>query len=327
MRRREFILALGGAATWPLVARGQQGGRLRRIGVLRVARASPTTAPGWQSFLDELNANGFAVGRDLIVEMRWADEDVGGPASVAAELAKSNVDVMVVEGPEANLKAVIAASPTIPIVITGTNYDPIARGYIKSLARPGGNVTGVSIQRVETAAKQVDLLTQAFPGRTRLGILWDADSADQVGAAEQAAKPLGLEAYGYKFERTPYDADAAFRALVGRSVEMLLVQSSPLFAPYGARIADLAIEHRLPSMFVARSYVERGGLMSYGPDRIAAFRLTATYVAKILKGAKPADLPVEQPAKHELIVNLKTAKAMGIELPNAIILRADEVIE
>jgi putative ABC transport system substrate-binding protein len=259
--------------------------------------------------------------------MRWADEDVRGPASVAAELAKSNVDVMVVEGAEANLKAVIAASPTIPIVITGTNYDPIARGYIKSLARPGGNVTGVSIQRVETAAKQVDLLTQAFPGRTRLGILWDADSADQVGAAEQAAKPLGLEAHGYKFERTPYDADAAFRALVGRSVEMLLVQSSPLFAPYGARIADLAIEHRLPSMFVARSYVERGGLMSYGPDRIAAFRLTATYVAKILKGAKPVDLPVEQPAKHELIVNLKTAKAIGIELPSAIILRADEVIE
>jgi putative ABC transport system substrate-binding protein len=327
MRRREFILGLGGAAAWPLAARARQGGRMRRIGVLRVARMSPTTVPAWQSFLDELNAQGFGLGRNLFVEMRWADEDIRGPVSVAAELAKSNVDLMVVEGAEANLKAAIAASPTIPIVITGTNYDPIARGYINSLARPGGNITGVSVQRAETAAKQVDLLTQAFPGRTQLGILWDADSADQFGAAEQAAKSLGLETHGYKFEQTPYDADAAFRALVGRSVEMLLVQSSPLFVPYGARIADLAIEHRLPGMFVARSYVDRGGLMSYGPDRIATIRLTATYVAKILNGAKPADLPVEQPAKHELIVNLKTAKAMGIELPNAIILRADEAIE
>jgi putative ABC transport system substrate-binding protein len=227
MRRREFILVLGGPAAWPLAARGQQGERMRRIGALRVARASPTTVAAWQAFLDELKAHGFGIGSNLIVEMRWADEDIRGPVPVAAELVKSNVDVLVVEGAEANLKAAIIAGPTIPIVITIGNFDPVARGYINSLAHPGGNVTGVSSERVGTAAKQVDLLTQAFPGRTRLGILWDADSGDQVGAAGQAAKSFGLSTHDYKFEQTPYDADAAFRVLVGNSVEMVLVQSKP----------------------------------------------------------------------------------------------------
>jgi putative ABC transport system substrate-binding protein len=173
----------------------------------------------------------------------------------------------------------------------------------------------------------VDLLSQAFPDRSRLGILWDAGSADQFEAAEAAARSLRLEVHGHKFEQPPYDIDAAFRALVASSIEMLLVESSPLFAPYGRNIAELAIEHRLPTMFIVRSYVDRGGLMSYGPDRIAALRLTATYVDKILKGASPADLPVEQPTKYELIVNLKTAQELGLLIPQTILARADEVIE
>jgi putative tryptophan/tyrosine transport system substrate-binding protein len=327
LKRRGFITLFFAAATWPFVGHGQTTSKVARIGVLRVARASPSTAPAYQAFFDELTTQGFKDGDNLIADMRWVDEDARGPEELAAELVRLPVDVLVVEGPEAYLKAAIAATATAPIVMSMGNYDPLARGYIKSLARPGGNVTGIFFQRPELAKKQVDLLSQAFPGRTRLGILWDAGSTDQFYAAEAAARSLAFEVYGHKFERPPYDIDAAIRALVASSIQMLLVESSPLFAPYGRTIAELAMRHRLPTMFIVRSYVERGGLMSYGPDRIAALRLTATYVQKILKGADPADLPVEQPTKYELIVNLKTAGELGLVIPRTILARADEVIE
>jgi putative ABC transport system substrate-binding protein len=207
------------------------------------------------------------------------------------------------------------------------NYDPLTLGYIKSLARPGGNITGVFLRFPELAEKQVDLLAQAFPQRRRLAVLWDDHTADQFEAAERAARSLGMEVHAHKFARPPYDVDAAFDGFVDKSIELLLVQSSPLFSPHGRRIAELAIAHRLPSMFIMRSYVDRGGLMSYGADRVAGIRLTAAYVAKILNGALPADLPVEQPTKFELVLNLKTAKAIGLDLPTSILLRADEVIE
>jgi putative ABC transport system substrate-binding protein len=327
MKRREFITLLGGAAAWPLAARGQDAGDPARVGILAVARASPTTGPAWQAFFEELGAHGFRVGRNLVAETRWVDEDARGPAAVASELVRSKVAVLVVEGPEAFLKAAIAAGPSTPIVMSVGNYDPLALGYIKSLARPGGNITGVFLRRPELAEKQVDVLAQAFPQRKRLAILWDAHTADQFNAAERAARSLGMEVHAYKFEQPPYDVDEAFGALVPKVVEMLLVQSSPLFSTHARRIGDLAIEYRLPSMFIARSYVDRGGLMSYGADRVAGVRLTGTYVGKILKGAQPADLPVEQPTKYELIVNAKTAKAIGVELSTSILVRADEVIE
>jgi putative tryptophan/tyrosine transport system substrate-binding protein len=327
LKRRAFITLFFTASIWPLVGHGQTVSKVPRIGVLRVARASPSTAPAYHAFFDELSTQGFKDGDNLIAEMRWVDEDARGPEDVAAELVRLPVDVLVVEGPEAYLKAAIAATATTPIVMSIGNYDPLARGYIKSLARPGGNVTGIFFQRPELAKKQVDLFSQAFPGRTRLGILWDAGSADQFDAAEAAARSLRMEVHGYKFERSPYDLDAAFRAVAESSVQMLLVESSPLFAPYGRRIAELAIEYRLPTMFIVRSYVDRGGLMSYGPDRVAALRLTATYVGKILKGADPADLPVEQPTKYELIVNLKTAQQLELDIPQTVLVRADEVIE
>jgi putative ABC transport system substrate-binding protein len=327
LKRRAFITLFFTAATWPFVGYGQTESKVARIGVLRVARASPSTAPAYRAFFDELSRKGFRVGDNLIAEMRWVDEDARGPEEAAGELLRLPVDALVVEGPEAYLKAAIAAAVNTPIVMSMGNFDPLALGYIKSLARPGGNVTGIFFQRPELAKKQVDLLSQAFPGRTRLGILWDAGSTDQFEAAEAAARSLALEVYAHKFERPPYDIDAAFRALVASSIQMLLVESSPLFAPYGRNIAELAMEHRLPTMFIVRSYVDRGGLMSYGPDRIAALRLTATYVDKILKGTDPADLPVEQPTKYELIVNLKTAEELGLAIPQTILGRADEVIE
>jgi putative tryptophan/tyrosine transport system substrate-binding protein len=327
LKRRDFITLFSGAATWPFVAHGQTTAKVARIGVLRVARASPSTAPAYQAFFDELNSHGFRAGDNLLADMRWVDEDARGPKAVAAELVRLPVDVLVVEGAEANLKAALAATVTTPIVMSVGNYDPLARGYIASLARPGGNVTGIFERRPELAEKQVDLLSQAFPGFTRLGILCDAGSTDQFHAAEAAARSLRMEVHGYKFEKSPYDIDAAFRDLVGSSIQMLLVESSPLFAPFGGRIAESAVAHRLPTIFITRSYVDRGGLMSYGTDRVAAVRLTATYVAKILKGANPADLPVEQPTKYELILNLKTAQELGLIIPREILARADEVIE
>ena len=240
---------------------------------------------------------------------------------------RSNVELLVVSGSEITLQAAIAASRTIPIAMLAINFDPIARGYVKSLARPGGNITGVVSLQTELAAKQVELLTQAFPERTRLAVLWDGISADQFAAAERQAKSLRLDVRSLKLENPPYDFDAAFRSLAEGSPQMLLVLSSPFFTPHRSHIADLAIQQRLPTMFIFKAYVQAGGLISYGVDPSAIYRRLGFYVAKLLNGAKPDELPVEQAVKFELVINLKTAKAIGVELSTAIQLRADEVIE
>jgi putative tryptophan/tyrosine transport system substrate-binding protein len=241
--------------------------------VLQVARASLSTAPAYQALFDELNRYGFRTGDNLIAEMRWVVEDARAATGSGrtCPIARRRIG----RGRRrSESEAAVAATNTIPIVMGLGNYDPLARGYIKSLAQPGGKVTGISFQRPELAAKQADLLSQAFPDRSRLGILWDAGSADQFEAAESAARSLRKEVQGYKFERSPYDLDAAFRTAAESSIQMLLVESSPLLALYGWRIAELAIGYRLPTMFIVRSYVDRGGLMSYGPDRVEALRLT-----------------------------------------------------
>jgi putative ABC transport system substrate-binding protein len=298
-----------------------------RVGIMRSGRTSTTTPRAWQAFFETLRSFGFTQDRNLGVEMRWVDEDARGPQAVAVELVRAGADVLVVDGTEIDLQAALAAAPNLPIVITSNNFDPIARGYVDSLARPGGRETGVSIRGPEVTGKQVELLTQTFPDRTRLAMLWSLRSADQYSAALETAALLRLQVTEHKFEQPPYDVDQAFAALRKGAPQMLLVQSDPHFIPHAARIAELAIQHQLPSMFIARSYVERGGLMFYGPDRVVALRVVASHVAKVLKGAKPADLPVEQPTTYELALNLRTAKAMGIELPTSILLRANEVIE
>jgi putative ABC transport system substrate-binding protein len=254
-------------------------------------------------------------------------DDPRGTFVAAAELMRAQVDLIVAQGPEVALQAVVGASRSIPIVLQAINYDPIERGYVASLARPGGNITGLFFRQAELAAKKVELLAQAFPERTRLGILWDALTADEFSAAERAAKSLHLELRPLKLETAPYDFTAAFRAIAQDGAQMLLVLSSPFFAEHRRQLAELAIEHRLPSMFLFKSYVEAGGLMAYGVDQAAMYRRTGAYVAKILKGTKPADLPVKQPTKFELVINLKTAKMLGLTIPDKILARADEVIE
>jgi len=328
MQRRKFLGLLGGAAAaWPLAARAQQEGRIARVGVMSPSLDSPGVRYAYPFFLAELRKRGFVQGRNLLIEHRPTTQGIQQTIAAAHELFAWKPDVLFLWATDVAIKAAVAAHATTPIVLAAINFDPIARGYAQTLARPGGNVTGVMSRWLDITAKQVELLQEAFPDRHRLGVLWDAISADQFRAAERAAKARGLALRPLKLENPPYDFDMAFRTLVNDDVQMLLVASSPLFVRQMPKITALAIEHRLPAMFILKFYVQAGGLMSYGVDFAQLMRRSASYVAKILRGAKPADLPIEQAAHFEFAVNLKTAKTMGIALPTSILLRADEVID
>jgi putative tryptophan/tyrosine transport system substrate-binding protein len=329
MRRREFITLLGGTmAAMPGTTRAQQpAGKIARIGFVGTGLKNAITSQGYPAFLDELKKSGFIVGQNLTIEEAGDIDDAKRLFAEAANLARSNIDVLVAAGPEIVLQAAVAATQTIPIVVWAINYDPIARGFVQSLTRPGANITGVVSLQTELSAKQVELMTQAIPGRARLAILWDGLSSDQFAAAEHQARSLGLEVQSLKLENPPYDFHAAFRSLSENTAQMVLVLSSPFFSDFRALIAELAIQYGLPTMFIFKGYVQAGGLMSYGTDPAANFRQVGFYVAKILNGAKLADLPIEQATKFELAVNLKTAKKIGVDLSTSILLRADEVIE
>jgi len=325
VKRREFISLIGGAAAaWPVAAHSQQSSA--RIGVFAGA-TNPVMAPAYEAFVEELRRFGFNESQNLIIDLRGTDQDFSALSRQAAEMVRANPVVLAALGSEPVLRACVAASRSIPIVFVANNYDPIARGYVQGLAEPGGNVTGVFLRQTELAEKQVELLTGAFPARTRLTVLWDAVSADQFAGAERRAKLLGLQVHSGKVENPPYNFDAAIQAAAEAGSDMLLVLSSPFFGRQRDVIAKLSLRQRLPAMFIFKAYVEAGGLMSYGADNVAMYRQGGAYVAKILKGAKPTELPVEQPNKYEMVVNLKTAKAMGVDLPTSILLRADEVIE
>jgi len=326
MRRREFISLLGGMTTIPLVVRAQEVGKIYRIGYFGPAQTSAPAIAYYRAFLAQMRELGFREGENLRIEFRGVDDPRGNSLS-AEELVRAQPELIVTAGPAVTLQSVVSTNQAIPIVMIAFNFDPIVGGYVKSLSQPGGNITGVVSQQLELAQKQVELLTEAFPGKTHVAILFEAQSADQFGAAERAAKSLKLEVQSLKLEGPSYDFDAAIRSAAVGGAQMLLMLSGPGWQQHRSRIAELAIQHRLPAMFIAKHYVEAGGLISYGADLPGIFRKGADYVAKILKGAKPADLPVEQARKFELAVNLKTAKAIGVELPTSILLRADQVIE
>jgi putative ABC transport system substrate-binding protein len=306
------------------MARGQPADRIARVGYFG---ADPSKNGLYQAFIDELQIYGFKNGQNLIVDFRHVERDLPALTADAAELVRSNVNVLVAEGIEPPLQAALGATRTLPIVMIAANYDPFARGYVTSLARPDGNVTVVFLRQIELAEKQTELLWQAFPDRARIGILWDALSAEQFSAAERRAKIFGLQVHSLKLENPPYDFGAAIDSLTTASTQMLLVLSSPHFVFVRDQIAQLAIQHRMPTMFFFKFYVEAGGLLSYGADFFAMHRQAATQVAKILKGAKVGDIPIEQPNRFEFAVNLRTAKTIGITLPTSILLLADEVIE
>jgi putative ABC transport system substrate-binding protein len=327
MKRRKFITLLGGAAAWPLGARAQQPPKVLRIGT---ASTFPRTFPLWVAFQQRLRELGYIEGQNLVFDfLELGNQVIQDAAATAAmhELVRRKVDIIVDAGEEVSLRAAMAATSTLPIVILAVSYDPVARGYISSIARPTGNVTGLFLRRPEFVEKQIGMVRSTFAQKTRLAVLWDEYTADQFSAAELTAKSLHMELQSLKLENPPYDFDVAFEAMAQGSAQMVLVLSSSLFALHRPRLAELAIRHRLPTMFTSKAYIHAGGLLSYGPDMAAMFRGAAEYVDRLAKGAKPADLPIDQPTKFELVINLKTAKALGLEAPPTLLALADEVIE
>jgi putative ABC transport system substrate-binding protein len=327
MRRREFIAFAGGATMWPLAASAQQAEGMAHVGLLGPGADNTLARIGYQAFSTELQKLGFTQGKNLQLDYRRTDQGMDLAVAAARELVAAKANVIVAIGPEISLRASLAPNSGLPIVILAFNYDPIARGYVESLAQPGGNITGLFTRQPELAVKQLQLLAEAFPGKDRLGVLWDDQTAEQFASAEQEAQKMQLAMTSIKLMSSPYDFEKAFRTAEDNGVQILLVLSSPLFAPHNKEIVDLAMRYRLPAMFTFKFYVEAGGLMSYGVDTEPLYRRGAAYVAKILRGAKASDLPVEQASNFELTLNLKTAKATGFTLPTSILLRADEVIE
>jgi putative ABC transport system substrate-binding protein len=328
MRRRDFLTLLGGAAAsvaWPLAARAQPPGKVARVGLL--SAGSPRSARQWVALDQRLRELGYVEGHTLETAFRNPEGRVERFSAFAVELIHFQPDVIVAAGPETSLRAVKQATSTIPIVMIAIDYDPMALGYVAGLARPGGNITGVSFQQIELTGKRLEILKDALPGITRVAVFWDTFTTDQLGEAVAAARVLGVQLQALELRDPPYDFESAFSAAVQGRAEALVVLVSPVFFRERARIADLALTHRLPTMFGFREWAEEGGLMAYGVNITDLFRHAAIYVDKILKGAKPSDLPVEQPTKFELVINLKTAKALGLTIPPSLLLRSDQIIE
>jgi putative tryptophan/tyrosine transport system substrate-binding protein len=322
MRRREFIVGLSGAMASPLQLRAQQPGRPLRVGTLSL---NPRNSPQRLGFEQRLRELGYIDGENLVLEFITTPPD--GINAAARELVWRGVDIFVLEN-QITLQSVMnVAASDAPIVVIATSFDPVALGVVTSISRPGGRVTGFYVRRPELVEKQMGLLAEVLPGRTRLGVLWDAVSAEVFPAAERTATVLRWDLQALQLERPPYDFVAAFRSLVQRGAQMILVLHSGLFTEDRAHIGALALQHGLPSMFTDKIYADAGGLISYGPDLAFAFRRAADYVDRIAKGAKPADLPIEQPTTFVLTLNLKTAKALGVEIPPTMLARADQVIE
>ena len=324
MKRREFITVLGGALAWPLAARAQQPAKkILRVGTVSAVQQS---SPQWAAFMRRMAELGYEEGKNFVFDFVPAANEEEYETGYRP-LAAREPDIILATGPEIALKSALAATRTLPIVMIAIDYDPFAHGYVTNLARPSGNVTGVFFQQIELAAKRIQLVKDAFPDMSAATMFWDRLSADQWQAAQSAAATLGLRLSGIELREPPYDYERALREAPPDHRGMIIVATSPFFFRDRARIADLAFRHRIASMFVFREWVEAGGLLSYGPSLIAQFVRVAEFVDRIARGAKPADLPIEQPTKFELVVNLKTARAIGIGLSTAILLRADEVIE
>jgi len=315
----------GAAAAWPLAARAQQSGTRPTIGYL--GSATPATQGQWvAAFVQRLRELGWIEGRTIAIEYRWAEGRTERAAEIAAELVQRKVDVIVTSG-TAVVVAAMQATSVIPIVFVGAG-DPVGTGLIASLARPGGNVTGLSNQSRDLAGKRLELLREVVPGLGRLAILANVDNPAVVlnmREVQTTARTLGVEVITLEIRRGE-DIVPAFEALNGRA-EALYVVIDALVNTHRIRINTLALAARLPTMHMFREGVEVGGLMSYGANFPDMYRRAADYVDKILRGTKPADIPVEQPTKFDLIINLTTAKALGLKIPPTLLARADEVIE
>jgi putative tryptophan/tyrosine transport system substrate-binding protein len=323
--RRAFIILLGGAAAaWPLTARAQQSGQMRHIGVLMGVADDAEGQVRVKALQQGLQELGWIEGRNVRIDYRWTGGDAARIRTYAAELAKLSPDVIVAHTPPV-IAAIRQASNSIPIVFAGV-VDPEAHGFIDNLARPGGNLTGTTNIEFTLVGKMLEMLKEAAPGIVRAAVIFGTNSQYLVYLHSLGAKPLGVDLSAAAVRDTG-EIEAAMSELGSKLGAGLVVPPDAFTVIHHAMIIALAARHRLPAVYAYRSFVAEGGLMSYGPDISDIFRRTASYVDRILKGAKPADLPVEAPVKFELAINLKTATSLGLTVPEKLLATADEVIE
>jgi putative tryptophan/tyrosine transport system substrate-binding protein len=329
MRRREFITLVGGAAAgWPLTARAQQADRMRRIGVLMPAAADDAVFQARvAAFHQGLALLGWSIGRNVRIDTRWATADVDSIRRHAAELVALAPDIILAYG-AATVGPLLQATRTVPIVFPIVG-DPVGAGFVESLARPGGNATGFMAFEYSLSGKYLELLKEIAPNVTRVAVLRDAaipTGPAMFGVIQTVAPSLSVEVSPINV-RDPGEIERAIAAFAGSANGGLIVTGSSLAASHRNLIVTLAAQHKLPVVYFERSFVAAGGLISYGPDFIEQFRQAAGYIDRILKGEKPADLPVQAPTKYETVINLKTAKALSLTVPPTLLARADEVIE
>jgi putative ABC transport system substrate-binding protein len=326
MDRRRFLLtSLAGALAAPLAGEAQQVGKVRRIGIL-IGSSASFIAPYIETFRQALRGLGYLEGQNIAIEYRYAEGNYERLPVLAAELVRLKVDIIVTEGTPPS-RAAKQATTTIPIIMTVTG-DPVATGLVANLARPGGNLTGASFFFPEIAAKRQELLKEAVPAVSRVTLIWNPANPGAelaVKAIEAAAKKLGIAVQHVKVQ-APADLGGALSA-ISKSRESLLILEDALINPYSSQIASLATRTCLPTIFGLTTFAEAGGLMAYGPNRGEMWRRAATFVDKILRGARPGELPVEQSTRFDLVINLKTAKTLGLTIPPSLLARADQVID
>jgi putative ABC transport system substrate-binding protein len=328
MRRRAFLVALGGAAAWPVASYAQQAERVRRIGVLmNFPAGDPETLARLDALAQGLQQFGWIVGRNVQIEHRYGAVDADSSRRYATELVALAPDLILTVGIPA-VTALQKATRTVPIVFVDT-VDPVGAGLVDSLAQPGGNITGFTLYEYEISAKWLDLLKEIAPQLTRVAVLRDAAISSGIGqwaVIQAAARSFGVEVRPVGVRDTD-EIERDLAAFARSSNGGMIVTAGPVTGVHRKFITALAARHRLPAVYCFRYYATSGGLLSYGPDTIDPFRQAAGYVDRILKGEKPADLPVQAATKYELVINLKTAKALGLDVPHSLLARADEVIE
>jgi putative ABC transport system substrate-binding protein len=322
MKRRAFIGLVGGVAAWPLAARAQQSAKVLRVGT---ANVQPRTAPQWMAFVRRIADLGYREGENFVfdhIQIPNAEAWETGYREVVAR----KPDIILAAGPERSLKAAVAVASGLPIVTVAVDYDPVSKGLVQSLSRPSGSITGVYFQNVELVGKRVELMKQALPNVSTMTAFWDGASGDFLTALKAVAAQFGMQLNLFEFRERPYEYGRVFaNAAAGDGI--LYAGGSPFFFLDRARLAEFAIQHHMAWLCELRENAAAGGLMSYGPSLTGMFALAAGYVDRIARGAKPSDLPIQQPTKFEFVINLRTAKALGVDIPSSLLATADEVIE
>lgn len=324
MRRRHFITLVGYAAMWPRGAQAEQPAKVWRIGSVQVG---PRDRPQNVAFEQRLRELGYVDGKNIAIEFLSVAGQLDRFGETMKELVRREVDIILAPGPEVAIRSALAATRTLPIVTIAIDYDIVANGYAKNLAQPGGNVTGIGSPQIELTTKRLQLIKDTFPNLRGLSVFWDQLSADQWQVVRTAAAHLGIAVFGIELRGQTYDYERGLEHAPAVYRSAFYELSSPAMFPDRFRLAEVALRQHAASMFVFREYVEAGGLMAYGPNLPGMFRSAAEYVDRIIKGAKPDALPIEQPTKFDFIINLKTAKALGVNLPSGILAITDEVIE